>query len=119
MPELCCDYLIVGAGATSLAFLDELVHGSTDLEVVVCDRRAQPGGHWTDAYDFVTLHQPAALYGVNSRPLGRGGLHMSSKIEVAEGIAHTTRVYSPDTALLRAGFRESPGYREGHLASPH
>ena len=32
-------------------------------------RRAKPGGHWMDAYEFVRLHQPAAYYGVNSRPL--------------------------------------------------
>ena len=30
-------------------------------------QRTNKGGHWNDAYDFVRLHQPAALYGVNSR----------------------------------------------------
>lgn len=28
------------------------------------------GGHWCDSYSFVRLHQPAALYGVNSKVLG-------------------------------------------------
>jgi len=84
MKELLCDYLLVGAGATSMAFLDELVHASSDLTVVVCDRRARPGGHWTDAYDFVRLHQPAAFYGVNSRELGSGGGDLSSKAEVSD-----------------------------------
>jgi hypothetical protein len=34
------------------------------------DRRHRPGGHWLDAYPFVSLHQPSAYYGVNSRTLG-------------------------------------------------
>ena len=34
------------------------------------DRRHAPGGHWHDAYPFVTLHQPSSYYGVNSTPLG-------------------------------------------------
>ena len=48
MESLTADYLIVGAGASGMAFLDELVHNS-DQTVVVVDRRAQPGGHWVDA----------------------------------------------------------------------
>jgi cation diffusion facilitator CzcD-associated flavoprotein CzcO len=38
--------------------------------VVLVDRRHGPGGHWNDAYPFVRLHAPSALYGVNSRQLG-------------------------------------------------
>lgn len=64
------DYLVVGAGASGMAFADELV-ASSDADVVLVDRRHRPGGHWNDAYPFVRLHQPSALYGVNSRPLGR------------------------------------------------
>ena|SRR5690349_6155948 len=63
------DYLVVGAGAMGLAFVDTLV-AETDATVVVVDRNDQPGGHWTTAYPFVRLHQPSAYYGVNSRPLG-------------------------------------------------
>ena len=81
MEVITADYLLVGAGATGMAFLDELVHNS-DLTVVVADRRAQPGGHWTDAYDFVRLHQPAAFYGVNSRMLGAGGPDLASKTQI-------------------------------------
>ena len=33
MPELTCDYLVVGAGATAMAFVDELVHASKDITV--------------------------------------------------------------------------------------
>ena len=64
------DYLVVGAGASALAFVDALV-AEADVEVTVIDRRLAPGGHWQDAYPFVRLHSPSAYYGVNSLPLGR------------------------------------------------
>lgn len=64
------DYLVVGAGASSLAFVDALVSASPDVEVLIVDRRHAPGGHWVDAYPFVRLHQPSAYYGVNSLRLG-------------------------------------------------
>ncbi len=63
------DYLVVGAGAAGMAFTDALV-AEAEVDVVLVDRRHSPGGHWNDAYPFVRLHQPAATYGVNSRPLG-------------------------------------------------
>lgn len=63
------DYLVVGAGASGMAFTDALIADS-DADVVMVDRRHHPGGHWNDAYPFVRLHQPSAYYGVNSRPLG-------------------------------------------------
>jgi hypothetical protein len=63
------DYLVVGAGATGLAFADALV-AESDAEVTVIDRREAPGGHWQDAYPFVRLHSPSANYGVNSLALG-------------------------------------------------
>ncbi|MGI9615863.1 MAG: NAD(P)-binding protein, partial [Acidimicrobiales bacterium] len=66
---LNADYLVVGAGAMGMAFVDVLLT-ETDATVVLIDRRSRPGGHWTDAYPFVRLHQPSAFYGVNSRPLG-------------------------------------------------
>ncbi|WP_461154468.1 NAD(P)/FAD-dependent oxidoreductase [Saccharopolyspora tripterygii] len=65
------DYLVVGAGAMSLAFIDTILD-ETDADVVVVDRYDKPGGHWRVAYDFVRLHQPSDFYGVNSRPLGSG-----------------------------------------------
>jgi hypothetical protein len=67
--ELETDYLVVGSGASGMAFADTLV-ANTDAEVVLVDRRHRPGGHWLDAYPFVRLHQPSAYYGVESRPLG-------------------------------------------------
>ena len=63
------DYLVVGAGASGLAFVDALV-AEADVEVTLIDRRRAPGGHWLHAYPFVRLHSPSAYYGVNSLPLG-------------------------------------------------
>ncbi len=63
------DYLVIGCGATGMAFTDSLIAAS-DARVVLVDRRHAPGGHWLDAYPFVRLHQPSAYYGVNSLPLG-------------------------------------------------
>lgn len=67
--DIDTDYLVIGAGATAMAFVDTLLTESR-ATVTVVDRYHQPGGHWTLAYPFVRLHQPSAMYGVNSRPLG-------------------------------------------------
>ena len=72
------DYLIVGAGASGLAFADSLLSES-DADIVLVDRRSRPGGHWRDAYPFVRLHSPSAYYGVNSIPLGRDQLIESGR----------------------------------------
>lgn len=69
MTVIDTDYLIIGAGAAGIAFADSLITES-DADVVIVDRRHNPGGHWNDAYPFVRLHQPSAYYGVNSRVLG-------------------------------------------------
>lgn len=67
------DYLIKGAGAAGMAFADSLVT-ETKATIAMVDRHHRPGGHWNDAYPFVRLHQPSAVYGVNSRPLGAGAI---------------------------------------------
>jgi hypothetical protein len=71
MTTIETDYLIIGAGAVGLAFADTLID-ETDAYVTIVDRHGKPGGHWNDAYSFVSLHQPSAFYGVNSMPLGAG-----------------------------------------------
>jgi hypothetical protein len=82
------DYLIVGAGATGLAFADTLLRES-DAHITIVDKHAQPGGHWNDAYPFVGLHQPSAFYGVNSLELGSGRKdtvgHNAGLYELASG----------------------------------
>lgn len=65
------DYLVVGAGASGMAFTDALIDHA-DVSVVLVDRRHGVGGHWLDAYPFVQLHQASAFYGVASTPLGGG-----------------------------------------------
>jgi cation diffusion facilitator CzcD-associated flavoprotein CzcO len=80
--KLECDYLVIGSGATGMAFVDELVHNNRNIKVILVDKRAKPGGHWVDAYPFVRLHQPAAWYGVNSRTLGSGGQDLATKAQI-------------------------------------
>lgn len=71
MADFETDYLIIGSGAVGMAFADTLLD-ETDAHITIVDRRGKPGGHWNDAYPFVTLHQPSAFYGVNSTQLGSG-----------------------------------------------
>lgn len=72
MQQIETDYLIIGSGASGMAFADTLLQETqgTDTHITLVDRHAKPGGHWNDAYPFVTLHQPSAFYGVNSLDLG-------------------------------------------------
>ncbi|NCP64811.1 MAG: NAD(P)/FAD-dependent oxidoreductase [Paraglaciecola sp.] len=69
--EYTADYVVVGAGASCLAFVDTLINESA-ATVIIVDNRHKPGGHWVDAYSFVTLHQPSFFYGVNSKELSQG-----------------------------------------------
>ena len=64
------DYLVVGAGASGLAFADTLL-AEANVAVTLVDRREAPGGHWQQVYPFVRLHTPSAFYGVNSLALGQ------------------------------------------------
>ena len=70
MSEIETDYLVIGAGASGMAFVDALVTADPSADVVIVDRQHRPGGHWLNAYPFVRLHQPSANYGVASRQLG-------------------------------------------------
>ena len=64
-----CDYLVVGAGATPLAFIDTLLTELPETKIILVDKKEAPGGHWVDAYGFVKLHQPSIVYGVASKQL--------------------------------------------------
>lgn len=76
------DYLVVGAGATGMAFVDELIAQSKTVRVIIVDKRDGPGGHWNNAYSFVTLHQPADFYGVNSECLENHPGDFASKEQI-------------------------------------
>lgn len=65
------DYLIIGAGASGMAFADTILNES-DKTIILVDKEDKPGGHWNHAYSFVTLHQPSSFYGVSSKELSRG-----------------------------------------------
>jgi len=85
--KISTDYLVIGAGAMGLAFADEILNmsagtGHDATEIVIVDKRAKPGGHWNDAYDFVRLHQPSYSYGVSSIPLGSGDKDLCSKYQI-------------------------------------
>jgi NAD(P)-binding Rossmann-like domain len=101
------DYLVVGAGAAGMAFADALV-AAADADVVMVDRRHRPGGHWNDAYPFVRLHGPSALYGVNSQSLGSDTIEQAGpnagyypRATAAEICAYFQRVL--DEQLLPSG----------------
>eukprot|EP00977_Amphora_coffeiformis_P023260 scaffold12782_cov168-Amphora_coffeaeformis.AAC.4 len=72
-----CDYLVIGAGATALAFCDSLLEGCRQQQpqsaslpmLVLLDPHERPGGQWNSSYEFVQLHQPSAMYGVESMSL--------------------------------------------------
>src|SRR5919206_2586902 len=76
MREIDTDYLVVGAGAMGMAFVDALIDHA-DVHVTLVDRRHAPGGHWNDAYPFVQLHQASLFYGVASTVLGTGAVQTS------------------------------------------
>ncbi len=77
------DYLIIGSGAVGMAFADVLLT-ETDANIIIVDKHHKPGGHWNDAYSFVTLHQPSSFYGVSSRELCGG---MIDKIGLNKGLS--------------------------------
>ncbi len=66
---LTTDYLVVGAGAASMAFVDSILLQQPNASVIIVDQHVAPGGHWQDAYDYCHLHQPSLFYGVESTPL--------------------------------------------------
>lgn len=78
MPSLVdVDYLVVGAGAMGMGFVDALIDHAPDVSVALVDRRDGVGGHWRHAYPFVRLHQSSTFYGVASTLLGGGRLQTS------------------------------------------
>ena len=66
MLEISTDYLIVGAGAMGMGFLDELVTCS-QLEAVIVDTRDKPGGHWNQV-QYVTVQYSTVHTGTRHTP---------------------------------------------------
>jgi len=64
-----CDYLVVGAGASPLTFVDTLLTELPETKIILVDKKGVPGGHWVDAYGYVKLHQPSVVYGIASKQL--------------------------------------------------
>lgn len=100
------DYLVVGAGAVGMAFVDSVFHES-DATFTIVDRRYAPGGHWNDAYPFVGLHQPALMYGAASRPLGSSRIEETGFNQGLMAVASGMEVAEHFHALVRETFRPS------------
>jgi len=78
------DYLVIGAGASGMTFVDEVMRHDSTVNFVIVDKLSSPGGHWNNAYPFVTLHQGSYYYGVNSEVMERDPtvIDLSSKNEM-------------------------------------
>jgi hypothetical protein len=117
MPHVETDYLVVGAGASGMAFVDTLL-SLTDARVVLVDREERPGGHWLHAYPFVQLHQPSANYGVPSRRLGQDRIDTDGpnagfydRASAPEICAYFARVLDEHLASGRVTFLGGHDYR--------
>jgi hypothetical protein len=113
---LDADYLVVGAGASGMAFADALIRHS-DVSVALVDRRYGPGGHWLDAYPFVRLHQASSFYGVASTVLGSESIQrdgpeagMHERANAPEICAYYQRVLDEQMASGQVEFHPSCEY---------
>ncbi|MEP2101728.1 MAG: NAD(P)-binding protein [Parasphingorhabdus sp.] len=100
------DYLIIGSGAVGMAFADTLLDES-DAHITIVDRHGKPGGHWNDAYPFVSLHQPSAFYGVNSTELGSGAIDKTGLNKGYYELATGTEVNSYFEKVMHQRFLPS------------
>ncbi|MDN5743942.1 MAG: pyridine nucleotide-disulfide oxidoreductase, partial [Nocardioidaceae bacterium] len=113
--RISADYLVVGAGAMSLAFVDVILQHDERARIVMVDKRPAPGGHWNDAYPFVRLHQPALFYGLHSSDLGTGGGDLASGPEI---VAYFDRAMRRFLATGRVRFLPMCEYRgDGRVVS--
>lgn len=104
--KLKADYIIIGAGAMGMAFVDTLL-SETDFDVIIIDRHDKPGGHWNDAYSFVTLHQPSAYYGVSSKELSRGKIDQTGFNKGLEDLATGAEILAYYEEVMRERFLPS------------
>ena len=102
------DYLVVGAGAMGMAFIDAPVDHA-DVRVALVDRRHTASGHWQDAYPYVQLHQASLFYGVASTVLGTGAIR-SSRGSHRAGLGRSGRLRRRVGVTVLAGpLAEQPG----------
>ena len=101
------DYLVIGAGATAMAFVDTLLTENPDASVAMVDRQHRPGGHWNDAYPFVRLHQPSEWYGVASRELSHGTKDTSGFNSGLYGLASGAQVLAYFDQVMQQRFLPS------------
>jgi len=110
------DYLVVGAGAAGMAFVDSLINNA-DVQVALLDRRHSAGGHWLDAYPFVRLHQASEFYGVVSTSLSNGERQadgpeagMYQRATAPEIVAYYARVLESMIASGKVTFYSNSEY---------
>jgi len=94
-----CDYLVIGAGATGMAFCQEVV----DTTVILVDQHDQPGGQWLDVYSFCQLHQPSAMYGVRTEALGDSKKHRATKEQVVAYYGKLVEKWTQERNFLFVG----------------
>ncbi len=103
MTTLKTDYLIIGSGAVGMAFADVIL-SETDADIIIVDKHHKPGGHWNDAYSFVTLHQPSAFYGVSSWELSKGRIDQIGLNKGLNELASGAEVSSYFDQVMRHQF---------------
>ncbi|MEM8900577.1 MAG: NAD(P)/FAD-dependent oxidoreductase, partial [Bacteroidota bacterium] len=101
------DYLVIGCGATAMAFVDTLLSETTEDTIIIVDRNTKPGGHWNFAYPFVTLHQPSTFYGVSSRELSDGLINESGMNKGLHSLANLDQIQSYYEAVMQETFLPS------------
>lgn len=100
------DYLVVGAGAMGMAFIDALIDNA-DVHVTLVDRRYAAGGHWLDAYPFVQLHQASLFYGVASTELGTGAIQQNGPEAGLQERARQPEILAYYDGILRRRFLDT------------
>jgi hypothetical protein len=110
MRSLETDYLVVGAGAMGMAFVDSLIDHA-DVHATLVDRRHAAGGHWQDAYPFVQLHQASVFYGVASTVLGTGAVQQRGPEAGLQERARRSEIQNYYDDILHRRFEGS-----GHVA---
>ncbi len=123
MADFETDYLVIGAGAVGMAFVDTLLDEDPDCHITIVDKHAKPGGHWNDAYSFVTLHQPSSTYGVNSLELCTNRVDQHGHNTGMYPLAKHAEILAYYEKVMNDRFRPSgrveyfplSEYHEGHI----